>query len=277
MRHILLILALILLSAPFAAPATAANHERTVAVRPIASVSAAGPPRIVDITATSASLVFESTIPLACSVVYGETGAFGHVAVDQDMNGGAHNDHHPLLAGLKPDTEYVYRVQGTAADGSMFMSQVRTFRTAAAAAGGAMNLAAPESGGRIAAVSSNFGGAANDGRWGAESAVDGRPETAWSSNGDGDDAFVEIAFAGVKHVGAVEVWTRTMSNGTAQTYAFTLTTDRGEMFGPFRLADASRAYRFEVDLVASRLRLDVIESSGGNTGLVEFAVFAAPE
>ena len=277
MRHGLLVLAVILLAVSLAPPVGADSHETMVAIRSIAAVSFTGPPRIVDITDANASLVFESSIPLACSVVYGETGAFGFVAVDQDMDGGAHSDHHPLLTGLKADTEYFYRVQGTAADGTLFMSEVRSFRTAAADPGAAMNLAALDGGGRIVAVSSNYGGGANDGRWGAESAVDGRPDTAWASNGDGDDAFVEVAFAGEKHIGAVEVWTRTMANGTAQTYAFTLTTGRGEVHGPFRLADASRGYRFAVDIVASRLRLDVVESSGGNTGLVEFAVFAAPQ
>jgi hypothetical protein len=34
--------------------------------------------------------------------------------------------------------------------------------------------------------------------------------------------------------------------------------------------------RFEVDVVARSLRMDVVESNGGNTGLVEFAVYGTP-
>ena len=85
-------------------------------VRPIEDVFTNGPPRIADLSDQDGTLLFVSSVPLACSVVYGETPAFGQVAVDQDMNGGAHTDHHPALAGLKPDTEYFHRVQGTAAD-----------------------------------------------------------------------------------------------------------------------------------------------------------------
>jgi hypothetical protein len=52
-----------------------------------------------------------------------------------------------------------------------------------------------------------------------------------------------------------------------------VTTDEGRTVGPFELPDATKPYRFEVDLEATSLRLDVIESSGGNTGLIEFAAY----
>ena len=67
-----------------------------------------------------------------------------------------------------------------------------------------------------------------------------------------------------------------MSDGTAQIFAFTLTTDGGEVLGPFVLQDAAQAYRFEVNVTARSLRLDVVESSGGNTGLIEFAAYGTP-
>ncbi len=266
-----LIAALLLLLA--GAGAMAGNHGRAVAVLSIEGVSVDGPPRITDITAQDAVLRFQSSLPLACSVVYGETDAFGLIATDTDMAGGAHSDHHPVLVGLKPDTEYRYRVQGTAADGRLFMSNIRTFRTPARKAAQAVNLGSLAAGARVAAVSSNYGGAGNNSTWGAQMALDGSSRTAWSSSGDGDDAFIDIAFAGPARIEAVEVWTRTMANGTAQIFSFTLTTDSGRVLGPFDLPDASRAYRFEVDVTARSLRLDVVRSNGGNTGLVEFAAF----
>jgi hypothetical protein len=245
-------------------------------IRSIEEIAASGLPEIVDITDSDAVLLFESSVPLACSVVYGPTTEYGMVSVDQDMSGGAHTDHRPLLTGLEPDTEYHYRVQGTGPDGTLYVGEDMTFRTAAAQEGGETNLAALEAGASIVAVSSAFGGAAEDERWGANSAIDGNRGTAWSSDGDGDDAFVEIELAQRAQLDAVEVWSRSMSDGTARILAFTLTTDGGQVLGPFTLEGTEEPNRFEVDAVTSTLRLDVVESSGGNTGLVEFAAYGMP-
>ena len=244
-------------------------------IRPIEDVFTDGPPRIADLSEQDGTLLFVSSVPLACSVVYGETPAFGQIAVDQDMAGGAHTNHHPAIAGLKPDTLYYYRVQGTAADGTLYASSVMTFRTPKAAATGPLNLASLEAGGRIVAVSSNFGGGSNDGSWGANSAIDGRRTTEWSTDDDGDGGYVEIALAREARLAAIEVWSRSMSNNTAQIFKFTITTDKGEVLGPFELPDASKPYRFAIDVTAKSLRLDVVTSNGGNVGLVEFAAYAA--
>ena len=91
-------------------------EEFFIPVRSIDEVTAGAMPTVTDITASEAVLVFESSIPLVCSVVYGESPDFGMIATDLDMNGGAHSDHHPVMAGLRPNTEYFFRVQGTAAD-----------------------------------------------------------------------------------------------------------------------------------------------------------------
>ena len=218
-------------------------------------------------------MAFDSSIPLICSVVYGETPDFGLIATDQDMAGGAHIDHGPALVGLRPDTEYFWRVQGTAADGTVYLGETLTFRTPVQLASVRSNLAAMDEGARITEVSSNFGGGSNDGSWGADSAIDGSRSTAWSSSGDGNDAFVEIALAKPADLEEIEVWTRTMSDGTAQIFSFTVTTDRGEIFGPFDLPDATQPYRFPLETTAQSLRLEVVDSSGGNVGLVEFGAY----
>lgn len=256
-----------------AIPQSAKAPELTI--HPIEEVFTDGPPRIADLSEQDGTLLFVSSVPLACSVVYGETPAFGQVAVDQDMNGGAHTNHHPAISGLKADTLYHYRVQGTSADGTLYASAVMTFRTPKATAAGPVNMASLAAGARITAVSSNYGSGPNDGSWGANSAIDGRRTTEWSTDGDGDGGFVEIALARETRVGAVEVWTRSMSNNTAQIYKFTLTTDSGEVLGPYELPDASKPYRFAIDVTAKSLRLDVVASNGGNVGLVEFAAYAA--
>jgi hypothetical protein len=67
-----------------------------------------------------------------------------------------------------------------------------------------------------------------------------------------------------------------MTDDTAQTLAFTLTGNSVEVPGPFALDDAEHAYHFGLDLLARFLRLDVVDSTGGITGLVEFAVYGTP-
>jgi hypothetical protein len=67
-----------------------------------------------------------------------------------------------------------------------------------------------------------------------------------------------------------------MSDGSAQITSFTITTDDGEVYGPFDLPDAEQTYTFDVEIEAKTLRFDVETSSGGNTGAVEIAVYGEP-
>ena len=60
---------------------------------------------------------------------------------------------------------------------------------------------------------------------------------------------------------------------SAEVHAFRVVSDGGEVRGPFRLEDASTVHYFETDLTATRLRFEVTESSGGNTGAVEIEVY----
>ena len=249
------------------------NRSVSAEIQTIEGISASGPPQIVDISSTEAILVFQSTIPLSCSVIYGKTTEYGQISTDLDMSGGAHVDHQPLLSGLEPNTEYHYRVQGTAADGTIYISEDMTFNTLLAEEMAEVNLASLDEGARVIAVSSNFGGGANDAPWGANNAIDGNRSTEWSSNGDGNDAFIEIELSKPAKLFAVEVWTRVMSNSTAQIFSFTITSDTGDVFGPFVLGDAEKIYRFDVDITTQLLRLNVVDSSGGNTGLVEFGAY----
>jgi len=248
-------------------------------IRPLSEVYSDGPPTVMNITQTHATLSFVSSIPLACAVVYGKSSDYGMIAVDQDMNGGAHTDHSPLMSGLEADTEYHYRVQGSAADGTIYIDQDGTFRTPAAESSNEVNQASLAAGAQVIAVSSNFGEAANEQTWGANSALDENPATAWSSNGDGNDAFIDVQLAEASQPHAIEVWSRSMSDGTARISQFTLTTNTGQQLGPFTLPDTTQAYRFEVDITDTiqSLRLDVTDSTGGNTGLVEFAIYTRQE
>ena len=128
-------------------------------------------------------------------------------------------------------------------------------------------------GAEIIGYSSAFGDAAPDARWGANAAFDDNPNTEWSSAGDGSSAWIEVALAGPARIEAVAFHSRAMADGSAITFAFTVTTETGEVFGPFEVADTSQAYEFEVAFEAETLRFDLIDTSGGNTGVVDISVY----
>ena len=228
------------------------------------------PPTIVDIKNTEARLTFTSSIPLACSVIYGKTPGFGAVATDANMNGGAIIDHNPILTNLEANTLYYYRVQGTDAEGKLYWQPTETFTTISIANN---NLLSLNNGAKIAAVSSNFGNTSNDKTWGANSAIDDSNNTAWSSNGDGDNAFIEIALAEPVQIDTLEIWSRSMSDGTAKIFSFTISLDNGETLGPVTLPNTEQAHQFPLNRTTASIRLDVVSSSGGNTGLRSISAY----
>ena len=213
-----------------------------------------------DASGHSAILEVDTSVDVACSVVYGEDESFGLIAVDNDMDGGAHADHHPVMGGLQPDTEYHYRLQGTAPDGVIYVSDVMTFVTPPEPVGGALNLALDAV---VSGVSSEFSSA-----FAAANAFDGDATTEWSSSGDGDDAWVEIDLGSPQLVGEVVFRTRSMSNGSSITDTFSITADGADL-GEFA-ADAPASLGVEAQV----LRFDVASSTGGNTGAVEILVLA---
>jgi quercetin dioxygenase-like cupin family protein len=136
----------------------------------------------------------------------------------------------------------------------------------------AVNLALLENGASVAGVSSNFAGGANDSAFGAANALDGNPATEWSSASDGNSAWIDVELAAVTNVTSVGFWTRTMGD-TAQVNSFQVTTERGETYGPFTIADATTIYRFDTQFTAQRLRFELLDTSGGNTGALEIEVY----
>ena len=251
-----------------ACTSTSANDLR---VRPISDILI-GDIQIGELTPTSAAVRVETSVDVACSVVFGTDRRYGRQATDVDMGGGAHRVHAARLSGLQPDTEYHYRLQGSGPDGALYASDSLTFRTPKAAVSPqGTNLAGSAAGARVIDVSSVFGGSAT---WAATRAIDGDPATEWSSQGDGDRAFLEVQLARRSAVRALGVWTRTMGS-TAQIKGFRVVVDGALVLGPFELPDAAGPHLFTVgDGVEGHVfRFEVVASTGGNTGLVEFAVY----
>lgn len=221
----------------------------------------------------SAAVPIHTTVPVACTIVYGNTPEFGSLSLDQDMAGGVHSDHNPLLSGLEPETTYYIRVQGVDELGAIYLSEVMTFTTPARENVTVENLASPSLGAEIVGYSSAFGNSSPKEPWGAASAFDDNPNTEWSSAGDGDNAWIQVKLTKPARITAVSFHSRSMSDGSATTLAFTVTTESGEVFGPFEVRDASQPYEFEVAFEAQTLRFDLLDTTGGNTGVVDIAVY----
>jgi hypothetical protein len=248
-----------------------ASEESSVAVRPISEILE-GPIEITDLTARSAAVRATTSVDVVCSVVYGPDNTFGHQSTDLNMAGGGHREHAAPLRGLEPDTTYHYRLQGAGPDGTIYVSDVLTFRTPVeepVSGDQRGNLASRSAGAKVVEVSSVF---ADSPSWQAENAVDGDPSTAWSSDGDGDDAFITVRLAEPHRLQAVGLWTRTMG-ATAQIFRFQVVADDGIVLGPFDLPDSAGLHQFPVNLVSQSLRFEVVTSSGGNTGIVELVAF----
>lgn len=221
----------------------------------------------------TATLPIVTSVSVACTLVYGTTPEFGQLTLDQDMDGGTHSNHSPLLIDLDPETTYYFRVQGIDDAGNIYLSETMTFTTPPQSTEENNNLLSPDNGAEILGYSTAFGGADVDDTWGIGSAFDGSSNSAWSSAGDGDDAYVEVQLAQRAVIQEVEFWTRSMSNNTAQIFEFTITTETDEVYGPYELPSADQAYIFDVEFEAETLRFDVTDSNGGNTGAVEIAVY----
>jgi len=237
------------------------------------SVTEGAAPVILDITASQARLHFISQIPLACSVIYGENTEFGNIATDSNMNGSAIIEHNPVLTGLKSESTYYYRVQGTDAQGKLYWGPVASFTTASSTDSTNLNLLSISNGAIVSAVSSNYGGGNNQSSWGANNAFDDSEASAWSSANDGDAAYIEVTLAENTLINTAQVWSRSMTDGSAKILTFNLILDDNETLGPFTLPDTQQAYAFDININTTKLRLDVISSTGGNTGLIEFSAY----
>ncbi|MDZ7802033.1 MAG: discoidin domain-containing protein [Trueperaceae bacterium] len=244
--------------------ATAQDMPEVHALEPFVE----GEIEIGTLQSTHAVLPFTTTLDLACVLVFGTDDSFGRLALDQNMGGAAHRDHRIVLSDLEPDTRYRFRLQGSAPDGRLFASRTYSFRTPVAETSDRFGPRLEDL--RVEGVSSQYSDA-----FAAANAVDGDGASEWSSAGDGNEAWIELALPGATELSGVGVWTRTMS-ASARIERFEIRTDDGRRFGPFELPNADGLHRFEVPATASSLRLEVLSSTGGNTGLVEFEAYAAP-
>lgn len=232
-------------------------------------------PSIDAITDTSGEIALKTSSPAFCQVNYGPIPQYGQMR--RMSMSGPMTDHRILLPGLHPDTVYHVRLTAVDVQARVYQSPDLTFKTLPAASGRARgrNVASLSAGASVVGVSSNYGGEGVTGTYGANHAIDGDPSTEWSSNGDGDKAWIEIELARSSHITAIGFWTRTMGS-TAQIQRFEVVADGKTRLGPFTLPDAAGIHYFPVDITAKRLRFNVLKSTGGNTGAVEIEALTIP-
>jgi hypothetical protein len=211
---------------------------------------------------------------MICAIVWGETEDLGNFNNSLDMNGTGIVEHNVLLPGAEAGKTYFYRLQGSAADGVLYQSELLTFTlppgdgttTDDVAADHGINVA---EGATIIEVSSEFSES-----WSGANAFDGDLNTEWSSAGDADEAFITIDLASGQEIAGVEFLTRTMADGSATTETFFVVVDDGDRLGPFVAGNPANPVLNEVSFTGQLLRFEVHDTTGGNTGAIEIRAFA---
>ncbi len=244
----------------------ATSGEAGFPVRPMTEILDGEVSVEIDPSGTSAVLRIDTTVDVACSVVYGTSTQFGGIATDTDMAGGGHRDHQPLMTGLEPGTTVLWRVQGTAADGTIYVSEVDQF-TIPAGEGQAVRVNLSLNG-TVVETSSEF----ND-NFAGTNAIDGSLASEWSSRGDGDDAYIVIDLGSETDVTGIGFRTREMSDGTSITETYTVTIDDGETLGPFDAGPGLAVTDFSAS--GRVFRFDMETTTGGNTGAVEIEIYGS--
>lgn len=258
-------LAVTLAAAALLLSACSSGSDDSADIQPIEDILASEIAIAVDPSGTAATLTVDTTIPVACAVIYGTDDTYGSIAVDNDMEGGAHSNHGPLLTGLEPDTEYRYVLQGSDASGTIYRSDTMTFTTPPAAGSAFGTNIAPT--GTVSAVSSEFSDA-----FAGANAIDGNIGTEWSTAGDGDDAYIEIDLGRPQPIVAVAFRTRQMTDGTAVTDTFTVTLDE-QTIGPYPTGTEPAV--LDQPVTARFVRIDAAQTTGGNTGATEIEIYTS--
>lgn len=215
----------------------------------------------------SAIVQVETNPPTVCAIAYGRTASLGSIADDPNMGGTAISRHTVVLAGLTPGATYRFRLTATDAQGRVFQTrELGTFTTPRRAATLGPDIAI---GAKVVAVSSQWNNA-----YKAANAVDGNLSTEWASDDDGDRAFITIDLGRERKITGISFITREMSDGSAITRTFAVVVDGRRRYGPFPAGNRLDPRIARVSFTGRRLRFEVVQSTGGNTGAAEIEVFS---
>lgn len=246
----------------------AAASKGTATIYPFGAVEVGKVHLQVEADGTSAVVQVQTNPATVCAIAYGRTASLGSIANDPDMGGKAITRHTVVLGGLSPGATYRYRLTATDARGRVFQTrQLGTFTTPHHQRASEVDIAV---GAKVAAVSSQYSST-----YKAANAVDGNLATEWSSDGDGDRAFITIDLGRQRKVTGVAFITRSMSDGSAITRTFAVIVDGHQRYGPFPAGNRLNSRVAKVSFTGRRLRFQVVTSTGGNTGAAEVEVFSS--
>lgn len=234
--------------------------------------------RVEELSAYRAVIRFETSIESTCEVQFGtESTLLDASATDPNMEPGTYlTEHEVPIEDLLPDTTYYFAPIAEDRSGQVFTGSTYEFTTLAGTAVDLMtNVALSSNGAGVSSVSSNWSNGANDSGYGADRAIDGQMTTEWSSDGDGDDAFLEVDLGIAREVSVIGVRSRKMADGTSIVKSFDLVVGE-QVLGPFATPDPDVRYLIPLQPAVSMqvVRLRAVETTGGNTGLKEFQLFA---
>jgi F5/8 type C domain len=252
------------------AACSGATDSQDAEVRPFDEVQASEFVFELDPTNPSRGIFrVDTTEPMICAIVWGEDEDLGNFNNSLNMAGTGIIEHDVFLPEAEPGVEYMFVVQGTTADGTLYRSEMGTFalpepETANTETDDRANLAL---GATVSSVSSEFNDA-----FAAAKAVDGDLVTEWSSAGDGDEAFITLDLGAAQEVSGFQFLTRSMTDGTAVTETYTVIVDDSETLGPFPAGSPAEPQTSDVSVTGQVFTFDVETSTGGNTGAVEIRI-----
>ena len=234
--------------------------------------------RVEDVGAYRAVIRFETSREASCHVLFGRApDALDSSATDPDMKPGTYLTTHEVpLEDLPPQTTLHFVAVATDPKEVEFRSDPGQLTTSAGVPVDSLtNVALLQAGTVVTAVSSNFAAGTNASTWGANNAIDGQMATEWSTNMDGDNAFLEADLGTSRDVQFIGYRSRKMSDGTSIVRKFELRVNDQLTLGPYDTPDPDVRYVIELasPVTMRTVRMTAIETTGGNTGLKELQLF----
>lgn len=231
-----------------------------------------------EVSGNRAVVRFETSQPSSGEVLYGTSkDALDRTATDIAMLPGDLSFTHEVpLEDLKGETKYYWRARAVDRDNAVVLTDVDSFTTEAAEpAPEAENVALLSAGAEVFEVSSNWGGGDDESSYGANHAFDGKMASEWASDGDGDEAWVELDFGEPRTINGFAFRSRHMADGTAVILKVELAFDGDSERGPFDVPEPTERYQFPIEppVKAQRVRIKAVETSGGNTGAREISFY----